>query len=248
MTGADLAFAALVNHTGTTYTSAMPAYMTYVERTHVLGNGQSKDIDRSVMVRVADNVAIMHDLPQGAVRTGEAFPVLPYFDPFSTFSFSYFANLKRIDITFNPGKPYYFPLPPPPQPGIDAIVPYISEYAPQYAADSTPQALHFTVEPTARTGNSFYPTDVREDPSTQLPSHVTLQVNGSDMTIGLDYGMVDGHWVLTRGTWSATEHVFVSTFKVEAVTTFTDYTFPAQAPDPRLAASPTPSPAATASP
>lgn len=247
MTGADLALAALINRAAAVYSTTKPTYITYVERTHVTGDGRTEDIDRSVAVRVADNFAIMHDLPQGATRTGPAFPVIPFFDPFSTFRFSYFANLKRIDISFHPGQPYTFRLPAA-DPNVDAVVPYISEYAPRYAADSTPAALHFLIDPTARTGDSFYPTDVREDPATQLPSHVTLQVNGSDMTIGLDFGMVDGYWVVTRGTWSATQHVFISTFKVDAVTTFSNFAFPTSPPDPALAGSPSPAPSASAGP
>jgi hypothetical protein len=248
MTGADLALAALINRTGTTYVSTAPAYITYKEHTHVEGSGRSEDLDRAVSVRVADNFAVMQDLPNGAVRTGSAFPVIPFFDPFSSFRFSYFANLKKIDIAFDPGKPYYFKLPDPDS-SVDAVVPYISEFAPRYAPDSTSDALHFLIDPTPRTGSgAFYPTEVREDPATQLPSFVSMQVNGSDMTITLEYSMVDGHWVITRGTWSATQHVFVSTFKVTAVTTFSDFTFPASAPDPRLEGTPTPRPSATASP
>ena len=247
MTGADLALAALINRAGSTYASSAPAYITYREHTHVEGSGRFEDIDRAVSVRVADNLAVMQDLPNGAVRTGSAFPVIPFFDPFSSFRFSYFANLKKIDISFDTGKPYYFKMPDA-DPSVDVVVPYVSEWAPRYAPDSTPDALHFLIDPTSRTGDSFYPTEVREDPSTQLPSFVAMQVNGSDMTITLEYSMVDGHWVITRGTWSSTQRVFVSSFKVTAVTTFSDFTFPDTAPDPRLAGTPIPRPSATASP
>ncbi len=247
MIGPDLALATLINRAGSVYVSNAPAYITYNEHTHVEGGGRSEDIDRAVSVRVADNFAVMQDLPNGAVRTGSAFPVIPFFDPFSTFRFSYFANLKKIDITFDPGKPYYFKLPDS-DASVDVVVPYISEFAPRYAPDSTPDALHLLVDPTPRTGDAFYPTEVREDPSTQLPSLVAMQVNGSDMAITLEYSIVDGHWLITRGTFSATQHVFVSTIKVTATTVFSDFTFPAAAPDPRLAGSPSPRPSATALP
>ncbi len=247
MTGADLALAALINRAGSTYLSTAPAYITYREHTHVEGGGRTEDLDRAVSVRVADNFAVMQDLPQGAVRTGPAFPVIPFFDPFSSFKFSYFANLKKIDISFDPGQPYYFRLPSADS-SVDAVVPYISEFAPRFAPDSTDDALHVLIDPTSRTGDSFYPTEVREDPATHLPSFVAMQVNGSDMTITLSYSMVDGHWVITQGTWSATQHILVTTLKVTATTTFSDFAFPASAPDPRLAGSPTPRPTATASP
>ncbi len=249
MIGADAALAALINRAAATYLSAAPAYITFRESTHVEGASKSEDINRAVAVRVADDYAVMQDLPNGAERTGTAFPVIPFFDPFSSFRFSYFANLKKLEITFDPGQPFQLQFPAP-DPSVNVVVPYFSEWAPRYAPDSTDDALHFLIEPTPRTGNNtFYPSDVTEDPTTHLPSHVTLQDNGSDMTIGLDYGMVNGYWVITRGTWSATQHVaLIGAFKVSAVTTFSDFTFPSTAPDPRLAGTPRPSPSESASP
>jgi hypothetical protein len=60
------------------------------------------------------------------------------------------------------------------------------------------------------------------------------------MVIALDYQVIQGHWVLTHGRFSATEHVIVSTFKVIADVTYDDFAFPTQAPDPRLAGTPVP--------
>jgi len=250
MVGADLALAALINRCGNVYSTTMPPYLTFREHTRIsvtaLG-GRIEDINRAVSVRVADDYAIMQDLPQGAERTGSAFPVIPFFDPFSSFQFSYFANMKRLDITFTPGAPFYLQIPPA-DPNADVIVPYISEWAPRYAPDSTDNAPHLLIDPTSRTGNSFYPTEVVQDPATQLPSHVTMQDNGSDMTIGLDYSMVENHWMVTHGTFSATQHAIGLTFKVTADTTYTDFTFPTTAPDPRLAGTPRPSPSPSTSP
>jgi hypothetical protein len=251
MIGADAALAALINRAATTYLTAAPAYITFQESTHVEGANKSEDINRYVAVRVADDYAVMRDLPQGAQREGPAFPVIPFFDPFSTFRFSYFANLKRLDITFDPGQPFQLQLPAP-DPSVNEVVSYFSEWAPRYAPDSTDAALHLLIEPTSLTGNNaLYPSDVTEDPATHLPSHVTLQDNGTDMTLGLDFSMVNGYWVITRGTWSATQHVaLIGAFKVNAVTTFSNFTFPTTAPDPLLAGTPRPSPSTnpTASP
>lgn len=249
MIGADVALAALINQAGITYRSNAPAFITYRETTHVVGANRSEDINRAVAVRVADDYAVMQDLPHGAQRTGPAFPVIPFFDPFSTFKFSYYANLKKIDITFDPGAPYFFPSPPVDS-SVDAVVPYMTEYAPSYAPDSTDEALHILLDPTQRTGQgSLYPSDVREDPVSHLPSHVTLKSNGgTDMTIGLDFSIVDGYWVITKGTYDATASVFGFTFKVNSETDFTDFTFPATAPDPQLAGTPRPSSSPSASP
>ncbi len=240
-----MALAALINRAGNAYRTNAPTYITYRESTHVEGANRSEDINRAVDVRVADDYAVMQDLPQGAQRTGPAFPVIPFFDPFSTFRFSYFANLHKLNIRFDPGAPYYFQTPAA-DPGVDAVVPYISFWYPYYAPDSTSDALHVLVDPTSRIPDgSFYPSEVTEDATSQLPSHVTLQINDGDMVIGLDYGIVDGYWVITRGTWSATQHVMGLSFKVSAVTTFSDFTFPTTPPDPRLAGTPRPSPSPT---
>jgi len=248
MIGADAAFIQIMDRAAAAYLSSPPAYITFRETTHIEGASRSEDINRYVAVRVADDYAVMQDLPQGAERLGPAFPVIPFFDPFSSFKFSYFANLKKLNIEFDPGQPFQLALPAP-DPSVNAVVPYFSEWAPHYASDSTESAVHLVIDPTPSTGDVLYPSDVVEDPQSQLPSHVTLQDNGSDMVIGLDYSMVDGFWVITRGTFSQTQHVpILGSFKVTAVTTFTDFTFPSTPPDPRLAGTPHPSASASASP
>ena len=244
MIPADLAFAVLINRTSDYYQANPPSYMTYTERTHVTAPslGRAQDINRSVAVRVADNFAVMRDLPDGGSRTGQAFPIIAYFDPLSAFQFSYFANLKRVDITIQRGKPIYLATPPP-DPGVNAIVPYNSYWNSRYAADSTEAAIHLLIDPTPRV-KGFYPSEVIEDGQTHLPSHISIRVTGGDdESIALDYRVIDGHWVITHGTFSATEHAVFLTFKVVADVTFSDIAFPTEPPDPRLAGSPLPSPA-----
>jgi hypothetical protein len=241
----DLALALLINRAATAYVNTAPAYMTYRESTHVEGANRTEDINRTIAVRVADNFSVMKDLPQGAERTGEAFPIIAYFDPFSQFSFSYFANLKRVDINLERKPPGLFPVPSP-DPSVDAVIPYSPYWAPRYAPDSTPMRLHFLIDPTPRTGNNtFYPSDVVEDPQSGLPSHIEMRVTGSDETISLDYAVIDGHWVVTHGTFSASQRVLAMAFKVSAGVTYDQFAFPQQPPDPRLAPSPSPLPGAT---
>jgi hypothetical protein len=243
----DLAFALLINRTTAYYRSHVPQYMTYTERTHVSAPtlGRAQDINRSVAVRVADNFAVMHDLPNGGDRTGQAFPIIPYFDPLSEFQFSYFANLKRVDITVVRGRPYQLAIPQD-DPSVDMVVPYNSYWDARYAPDSTDSAIHLLIDPTPRL-QGFYPSDVVEDAQSQLPSHIELQLTGGDDEhISLDFKVVDGYWVITHGVFSATEHAVFMTFKVVADITFDDIAFTDTAPDPRLAGTPvptTPSPA-----
>jgi hypothetical protein len=240
----DLAFAILINRTSDYYLANPPVYMTYRERTHVTAPtlGRAQDINRSVAVRVADNFAVMRDLPDGGTRTGQAFPIVAYFDPLSSFAFSYFANLKRVDISIQRGAPLVLATPVP-DPSVNATVAYNSFWAARYAPDSSDDAIHLLIDPTARVKSSFYPSEVVEDPATHLPSHIEMRVaGGNDETIALDYKVIDGHWVIAHGVFSATEHAVFLTFKVVADVTFDDIAFPAQAPDPRLAGTPVPSP------
>ena len=245
MIPADLALALLINRAANYYVSTMPPYMTYTERTHVEGNGQARQIDRSVAVRVMDNYAVMKDLPNGGERTGEAFPIIPYFDPFSRFSFSYFANLKRVDISLERDLPGLFPIPPT-DPNVDAVIPYNPYWAPRYAPDSSDARLHFLIDPTPKTGNNtFYPSEVIEDPQTHLPARIEMRLTGSDEAITLDFGMIENHWVITHGTFTGTQHAMMLTFSINADVTYDQFAFPATAPDPRLEGSPTPRPGAT---
>jgi hypothetical protein len=239
----DLALALLINRTGQAYTASAPAYIAYTERTHITASiGRMQDINRSVFVRSADNFAVMKDLPDGGERTGQAFPVIPYFDPFSGFTLNWFANLKNVTIDLTRGGPIVIPLPAP-DPSASVVILYSTFWAPTYASDSTETAPHFAIAPTSRIGsNDYYPSDVVEDAASQLPSHVEMRTPNSDETIGLDFSVLEGHWVITHGTFSSTEHVGPVTFRVTADTHYDNITFPTIATDPRLAGTPTPKP------
>jgi len=241
MVSADVALANLMNRTATAYVQNAPAFIVYRERTHVTASmGRSQDIDRSVKVRQADNYAVMQDLPNGAERTGQAFPIIPYFDPFSNFNYSWFANLKRVDITLNRAAPSLWPLPGN-DAGVDVVVPYISFWAPSYVADSAPARLHFRVLPTpALTSGQFFPYDVAAVLPGGLPSHIELRFVGDPTSITLDYQSIAGYWVITHARYSAPQHVGPFNFSVVSDTTYDQFKFPATAPDPRLAAVPHP--------
>jgi hypothetical protein len=243
----DLAFALLINRTSAYYLANPPAYVTYISHTHVNAPtlGRSQDIDRSVAVRVADNFAVMQDLPHGTERTGQAFPIIAYFNPLSAFAFSYFANLKRVDITLQRGAPLTLAIPQE-DPSVNVLVPYNSYWAARYATDSTDAALHLLIDPTPRVQQGFYPSEVVEDPASKLPSHIEMRVaGGNDETIALDYKVIEGHWMIVHGRFSATQHAAFFNFRVIADVTYSDIAFPAQAPDPRLAGAPSPAASAT---
>ncbi|MBV9717798.1 MAG: hypothetical protein JOZ77_00620 [Candidatus Eremiobacteraeota bacterium] len=243
MMTADLAFAMLINRTSAFYQANPPTYMTYIEHTHVSAPtlGRAQDIDRSIAVRIADNFAVMKDLPNGSERAGQAFPIVAYFDPLSNFKFGYFANLKRVDITLDRGAPFFLSIPGP-DPGVNVVVPYNSYWAAHYASDSTDTAIHLLIDPTPRVAQGLYPSDVVEDGTSHLPSHIEMRVAGAgDESFSLDYSLLDGHWVIVHGTFSQTMHVAFLTYKIIADVTFHDIAFPSEPPDPRLAGTPAPS-------
>jgi hypothetical protein len=243
MVPADLALVQLINRTATAFVSNPPAYITYREMTHVTSStGATRDINRFVRVRQADDYAIMQDLPRGAERTGQAFPIIPYFDPLGqSFTFGWFANLKRIDINLERKPVGLWPVPQS-DPGVNVVVPYASFWVPSYLPDSTDTRLHLRITPTSAYGRGYYIYDVVEDPQTQLPAHIEIRDTSSGDQITLDYKVLEGHWVITRGTLTTVQHVGPLTFSVTAQTTYEDIAFPATAPDPRLAGTPAPAP------
>lgn len=241
MLSPDVALVQLINRTASAYAANPPAYITYRERTHVSSSiGRTQEINRFVQVRQADNYAVMQDLPQGAQRTGQAFPIIPYFDPLGQrFTFAWFANLKRVDITLQRDPVGQWPLPAA-DPGVNVVVPYASFWMPSYMPDSTAARLHLRIVPTPAYGSGYYIYDVVEDAQSQLPSHIEIRSTDSGDQIDLDYQILDGHWVISRGTLTTVQHVGPLTFQVIAQTDYLDMAFPQTAPDPRLAGTPAP--------
>ncbi len=242
MISADVALANLMNRTAQAYVQNAPAYIVYREHTYVgaASLGRAQDIDRFVQVRQADNYAVMQDLPQGAERTGQAFPIIPYFDPFTQFTFSWFANLKRVDITLQRSPPGLWQLPQA-DASVDAVVPYFSFWAPSYASDSTQTRVHILISPTPQyaTG-TLYPAQVIEDSRSHLPARIEMRTTDGDEIITLDYQVLQNHWVITHGTFTSRQHVGPLSFQVVSDTTYDQFAFPAIAPDPRLATPPSP--------
>jgi len=231
----DLAFAQFCNQTAAAYVQNAPAYITYRERTHIPAPSlhREHEIDRYVMVRVKDNVAVMRDLPAGGTHNGPAFPIIPYFDPISAFSFGYFANLKRLDITLERAAPYYFNLPQP-DTSVDATVYYLPFWKPSYLPNSNESAPHFSIQPIGQPSRAMYPSELDIDPGTHLPSHIEMRMIDDSMVIGLDYQVLQNHWILTHVTFTSTQSVMMMSFQVVADITYDQITFPQTSPDPSL--------------
>lgn len=249
----DLALALLIDRTTQAYQTNAPAYIEYREMTHVSvpSFGRSQEVDRSVVARNSDGEAVMQDLPAGGQRVGPAFPIIPYFDPFSQFSFAWYApNPKSIFINLARGLPWTLATPPPSSAG-DVVVPYFSIWSVRYAGDSDPSHVHFLIDPTARISGSktLYPSEIVEDARTGLPSRIVLRSTATDEVYALDYGVIDGHWVITHGTFSGTEHALFLSFLIHVDVTYGDFSFPTSPPaQAALLPSPAPTPSATPSP
>lgn len=242
MIGADAALAALINQAAYQHTNAVPPYVTFTENMHVAAAGRAKDIDRFEAVRVADGYAVMHDLPSGGTNTDYAFPVTPFFDPFSVFAFGYLVNFSKIYVEVIPGQPFAFTLPQP-DPSVDSVVSYFPYWYPHYAPDSTEDAPHILIDRTSLwPADDFYVSEVREDAATHLPSNVTMKQDSTGTVVGLTFGTVNNYWLITKATFTKTEHIFIGTVTGTAEMDYSNFAFPTTPPDPALAGTPRPSP------
>ncbi len=236
----DLAFAQAVNRASVAYTQHAPAYMAYRSSTHITVPrfNRSLDINRSVAVRVKDDAAVMQDLPSGASRTGQAFPIIAFFSPFQSFQYSYPAFLSggRINrdfaITLKFGGAWGFDLPAA-DTSVDSTLFYIKYFRPVYAADSTDQAPHLHVDPVPSLSGDFYPTDLRLDPASQLPKSATFGTPRGE-TMQFDYAIVNGYWVIDHIAYNAISSTFIGDIKFLVDITYDGFSFPSTAPDPRL--------------
>jgi len=224
-----------------------PPFVTYQVATHVSAPSinRNRDIMRSVMVRTRDDRAVIQDLPKGRNQVANhAWPVTPAFDALSEFQLSWHASI-RLEITINvyDVKPLVY------QdltsgPDVDVVVTRLRSYKAAYADDSgdAPSGkTHVTLVPFqfVTSGNdperTFYFSDLYIDNASGLASRVVMQ--GLHSLVVLDYGSVDGHWLITHFHYEDTVHgpLHIGYLHVIADTVYKEFTFPQTAPDPRLA-------------
>ena len=74
------------------------------------------------------------------------------------------------------------------------------------------------------------------DYETKLPTEVRY-AGGDDIVFVVDYGMVQGHWLVTHAHYEETIYapLRIARLHVIADSVYSDFAFPEQAPDPRLA-------------
>jgi hypothetical protein len=223
-----------------------PPFVSYRVATHVSAPAinRNRDIVRSVVVRTSDDRAVIQDLPNGRNQVAHAWPVTPTFDALSDFQLSWYASI-RLEITINVYdiKPLVYQ-DPTPGPDVDVVVTRMRSYRVEYAADSSDAPsgkTHVTLTPfqfvTSRNDpeRTFYFSDLYIDNASGLASRVIMQ--GLHSQVVLDYGSVEGHWLITRFHYEDTVHgpLHIGYLHVIADTVYNEFTFPTAAPDPRIA-------------
>lgn len=253
----DIAFQQTANAAAAAWI-ARPAYVTYVAHTHIEAPsvGQSVEVDRRVMVRSSDDRAIVKDLPNGGVTVANSFPISPTFDALSYFRLETAIGWhKRLSsrIVGPDGKGSIIPL----QfqnvqhNDNDVVVTALRFYYPKFASDSSDAPdgrMHIVMQalPTLTNNNKsdFYISDVIIDNRTMLPLQVTYTGKDQRRFI-IDYETEQGRWVVKHAFFEQTIYGVLRLGRVHysADATFSDYTFPQDPPDPRLAPPPIASPA-----
>lgn len=237
----DLAFQQAANAAAAVYASP-PPYLTYHTVVHldVPSLNKHRDVARSEVVRTQDGVAIMQDLPKGAERIGQAFPIIPTFDALSEFRVTYKMGAHdALDAHVENVRPLTYANV---QSDADVVVKSLRYYYPKYAPDSSDApdgTTHITLTPLQTllrnyTGDLFL-ADLYVNNATHLPSRV-VYTGDHDRRFVVDYATVDGHWIVTHATWEETQYgpLHIGRVHGTADITFDSFTFPQAAPDPRL--------------
>ena len=224
-----------------------PAFVTYRVATHVSAKSldRERDVVRSVMVRTSDDTAVLQDLPQGKNQISHAFPIVPTFDALSYFTLSWKVGAHtEVTAYVHDVVPMTYK-DPTPNTDTDVVVTRLRSYKADYAPDSSDAPdgrTHLTLTPFEfvkeknNADTTFYLADLFIDNASGLPARV--RYDGSDeKEFVVDYGRIQGHWVVTHAHYEETLHgpLRVGRVHVSADAVYDNFTFPAAAPDPRLA-------------
>jgi len=206
---------------------------------------RERDVIRAVMVRTRDDTAVIQDLPRGKNQVSHGFPLTPTFDALSYFTLSWKVGSRtEVSSYVHDVTPLTYS-DPSPGPDADVVVTRLRAYRASYAGDSSDAAdgkTHLTFEPFKfvtdqnNPATTFYFSDVWIDNASDLPLSVKY-AGADDKLFIIDYGSVDGHWVVTHAHYEETLHgpLRVGRLHVIADAVYDQFTFPASAPDPRLA-------------
>ncbi len=220
--------------------------MTYRVATHVSAPaiGKSRDVIRGVSVRTSDDLAVLQDLPRGGNALGHGFPITPSFDALSYFTLSW-----KVGAHFEVSSYVHDIMPLTYDENVksqaDVVVFRLRQYRAEYASDSNDAPggrTHVTLVPydfvkkaAVRPDSTFYLSDVVIDNATHLPASVRYK-GGDDIDFTIDYGMQQGHWLVSHAHYEETLHgpLRIGRLRVIADAVYDAFAFPANAPDLRL--------------
>jgi len=241
----DLAFEHAANVAAAAAAHA-PAYVTYHVLTQVDAPSlhRSRTILRDVAVRTRDDLAVVHDLPDGGTTVEHAFPVLPTFDALSFFTLSWHVG-THMDLTafVHDVTPLEFSTR---TSTADASAERLRAYKVAYAPDSSDApdgATKLTLAPydfvkrqARNPGSTFYLSDVSIANGSGLPTSVTYR-GGHDIVLTLDYAELAGAWVVQHVHYEETLKGPLSIGRAHATveSTYSAIAFPTAPPDARLA-------------
>jgi hypothetical protein len=205
--------------------------------------GRRRFIDRTVLVRTRDDLAVLQDLPKGKRQLSHGFPVTPTFDALSYFSLHWFASAHMaITAYVNDVQPLTYAQATPA--AADVVVVNLRYFHADYAADSSDAAdgrthivlrpFHFVTRNAPR--NTFYFADLYITNADGLPSRIHF-TGPDNRDFLVDYATIQQHWVITHAHY---EETFFGPLRLGAMhifadATYDDFSFPSQAPDPQLA-------------
>jgi len=199
---------------------------------------------RAVKVRTRDDVAVIQDLPQGKNQLGHGFPVTPAFDALSYFTLSWRVGAhQEVSAYVHDVTPLEYKDPTADHEA-DVVVIRLFAYRAGYAADSSDAPdgrTHLTLSPFQfvvdknNPNTTFYFSDVWVDNASGLPATVKFAGEGKQFT--LDYGSIEGHWLLKHIHYEETLRapLGIGFLHVIADSSYNDFTFPVAPPDQRLA-------------
>ena len=242
----DLVFQQCANAAAVAIVQKAPPFVTYRVVAHVSAPslGKHRDVIRDVAVRTSDDMAIIQDLPQGQNQVAHGFPVTPVFDALSYFTLSWKVG-SHMDMSSYVHDVQPLTYQGPQDTGADVVVFRLRQYKAGYAPDSSDAPdgkTHITLEPydfvkreTLRPDSTFFLSDLYVDNATGLPAEVRY-AGGEDIVFVVDYGLVQGHYVVTHGHYEETLHgpLGIGRLHVIADADYDNFAFPEDPPDPRL--------------
>ncbi len=247
MDSPDRVFFATSNAAAAAY-AASPAFATYRVASTETFAGKTVTFENGVVVRLADELAVVRDEASGTETVRSPFPTPPNFDALSRFTHSGYFKLglhgEGVDFHIDNIDPLHYDLTKPAN--VDTYVPTVKDYIVSYAPDSNDPSLpiHLTLAQ-RKYADGYSLESIWVDRTTMLPTRVDYAIHGGGRagTLSVHYAMTGGSWLVSDVVLHITWSMPLGHISGDLKSHFSDYELSSSAPDPRLANAP-PSPTA----